>query len=336
MRRILLLAVIWGWSFFFIKVAVGGMTPPTMACLRCALGAVALLALCRAKGWRLPRDRRIWRHFAVMGLIYSALPFSLLGWGEQRTTSALAAVAQADTPLFAALFSVALLGQRIKRIHVVGLAVGFVGVGICAGIASGDLAHSSTAGALAEVASGASYGLAFCYARRYLSGVAPVVAATGQVIAGALIALPFAIATSVQAGIALTPTRAAAIVVLGILATGVAYAVNYASIADVGATKASLVTYLIPIVAVAVGIAVLGEPFQLRVIVGGSVIVIGIALVQDRLGGLRRLLLRLPVVGALLAGVLLGACASSSPDRSTVNAGWAEPHHDPLDPTSVA
>ena len=334
MRRILVLAVIWGWSFFFIKVAVQGMTPPTMACLRCALGAVALVALCRAKRWRLPRDRTTWRHFAVMGFIYSALPFSLLGWGEQRTTSALAAVAQADTPLFAALFSVALLGQHLKRIHVVGLAVGFVGVGICAGIAGGDLAHSSTAGALAEVASGASYGLAFCYARRYLGGVAPVVAATGQVIAGALIALPFAVATSVRAGIQLTPTRIGAIVVLGILGTGVAYAVNYASIADVGATKASLVTYLIPIVAVAVGIAVLGEPFQLRVILGGSVIVMGIALVQDRIGGLRRSLVRVPVVGVVLASVLLGACASSS-DPSTISAGCANPHHDPLDPTSV-
>lgn len=282
MRRIVLLALIWGWSFVFIKVAVKGMTPPTMACLRCTLGAVALLGLGRIKGWRLPRDLDTWRHFAVMGLIYSAIPFSLLGWGEQRTTSALAAVCQADTPLFAAIFSVWVLRDRLRRLHVAGLIVGFVGVAICAGIAGGDVAHSSKVGALAEVASGASYGLAFCYARRFLGSVTPVVAATGQVIAGAVLTFPLAVATSIGPGIHLTATRIAAIAVLGVLGTGLAYAINYASIAEVGATKASLVTYLIPIVAVAVGIAVLGEPFQLRVIAGGLVIVAGVAMVQER------------------------------------------------------
>jgi len=281
-RRILILAVIWGWSFFFIKVSVKGMTPPTMACLRCGLGAVALLVLCRSKGWRLPRDRETWQHFSVMGLMYSALPFSLLGWGEQRTTSALAAVCQADTPLFAALFSVWILRDRLRRVHVIGLMVGLVGVAVCAGVAGGDIAHSSTVGALAEVTSGASYGFAFCYARRFLSHVEPIVAATGQVVAGAILASPFAVATSLRSGIHLTVPRLGAIIVLGVVGTGVAYAVNYASIADVGATKASLVTYLIPIVAVAVGIVVLGEPFQLRVIGGGAIIVIGITLVQRR------------------------------------------------------
>lgn len=280
MRRILILAVIWGWSFFLIKVSVRGMTPPTMACLRCGLGAVALLVLCRSKGWQLPRDRETWQHFWVMGLMYSALPFSLLGWGEQRTTSALAAVCQADTPLFAALFSVWILRDRLRRVHVIGLVVGLVGVAVCAGLGGGDVAHSSKIGAVAEVASGASYGFAFCYARRYLRHVQPVVAATGQVVAGAVLAAPFAVGTSLRAGFHLTPTRLAAIVVLGVVGTGLAYAINYASIADLGATKASLVTYLIPIVAVAVGIVILGEPFQLRVIGGGAVIVIGIALVQ--------------------------------------------------------
>jgi len=337
-RRILLLAGIWGWSFLFIKVAVAGMTPPTLACLRCALGALALLALGRARGIRLPRDAVSWKHFAVMGLIYSAVPFTLLGWGEQRTTSALAAVCQADTPLFAALFSVLLLGERLRRAHVLGLVIGFTGVAICAGAAGGDLAHSSSAGAMAEVASGASYGLAFCYARRHLGGIAPLVAATGQVITGTLLALPLAVATSLHSGIQLTPARLGAVAILGVVGTGIAYAINYASIADVGATRASLVTYLIPVVAVAVGIVVLGEPFELRVVAGGVVIVAGISLVQDRVAGLRRRLLRVPLVGTALATLLLGACSSSGSASGTAGipaSGCARTKHDPLDPRSV-
>jgi len=287
-RRILVLAAIWGWSFVFIKVAIKGMTPPTMACARCALGAVALTVLLRARGLRLPRDAASWRHFTVMGLMYSAVPFTMLGWGEQRTTSALAAVCQADTPLFTALFAVWLIGDRLRRPQVVGLAVGLTGVAICAGVAGGDLAHSSSLGALAEAASGACYGFAFTYARRHLGSVAPLVAATGQVITGAMLALPLAVATSLRSGVHLTGTRVGAIVLLGVFGTGIAYALNYASIAAVGATRASLVTYLIPVVAVIVGIAVLGEPFEARVITGGGVIVVGIAMVQGRMVRLRR------------------------------------------------
>ena len=332
MRRILLLAGIWGWSFLLIKVAVAGMSPATMACLRIGLGAVALLVVCRVSHRRLPTDAATWGHFAVMGLLYGALPFTLLGWGEQRTTSALAAVSQADAPLFTALFVALLLGERLHRPQAIGLVVGLIGVAIGAGVAVGDLARSSTIGSLAEAISGASYAMAFTYARRYLARVDPIVAATGQLLTGFVIALPLAVVTTASSGLSLTPTRTAAILILGVVSTGIAYAINYASIAAIGPTKASMVTYVVPVVAVIVGIVGLGEPFQIRVIVGGLVIALGIALVQDRLRSMRRI----PVVGALLAAVVLGACSGSSPPSSRVPAdGCAAAVHDAFDPRSV-
>src|SRR4029453_3174032 len=111
MKRLCLLVFIWGWSFLFIKVAVEGMSPPTVAAGRVALGALVLHLLLRFRREALPRDPVLWRRFAVGALLGSALPFTMLAWGEERITSALTAVLNASTPLFTALFSVVLLGD---------------------------------------------------------------------------------------------------------------------------------------------------------------------------------------------------------------------------------
>jgi len=150
-RRLLLLAFIWGWSFLFIKVAVEGMTPPTVACARVALGASVLLIVMQSTKRRLPHDRRMWRHFAVAAVFGNALPFTLLAWGEERITSALTSVLNASTPLFTAILAAVFLKDRLRPWQVCGLLLGFVGVGVAAGFGAGDLGHSSLAGSLAAV-----------------------------------------------------------------------------------------------------------------------------------------------------------------------------------------
>lgn len=283
MRRLALLALIWGWSFLFIKVAVAGMTPTAVAAARITLGALVMLAVLRARGASLPRDPKVWRHFAVMGLVHSAVPFSLLAWSEQRITSALTSVLNASTPLFAALLTAVLLGERLRRSQLLGLALGFVGVAVAAGVGAGDLAGSSLAGAGAAVGAAACYGLGFAYARRNLSSLPPLVAAGGQLTAGTLIVGPVGILTTAQHGIALDPRRVLAIVILGVVGTGFAYVLNYRSIAEVGATRASVVTQLVPVVAVSVGVAFLHEVFHVRLLVGGALTVFGIALLHERI-----------------------------------------------------
>jgi drug/metabolite transporter (DMT)-like permease len=281
-RRLLLLAFIWGWSFLFIKVAVEGMTPATVAFARIALGATVLHVVLRTQGDALPLDRTSWRRFVVVAAWGSALPFTMLAWGEERISSALTAVLNASTPIFTALAAAVLLQERLRPAHVVGLAVGFVGVGVASGVGGSDFDGASFGGSAASVAAGACYGIAFAYARRHLMGIPPVVAACGQLTAGAIMMAPFAVATSVGSGVALTPTRTASIVVLGAVGTGVAYVLNYSIVREVGATRASLVTYLIPAVAVAVGVVVLDEPFHLTLVLGAVLIVAGIMVVNDR------------------------------------------------------
>ena len=281
--RLALLALIWGWSFLFIKVAVEGMTPTAVAAARITLGAAFMVGLLRVRKITLPRDRRLWGHFTVIGLVYSCVPFTLLAWGEERITSALTAVLNASTPLFAALITAAVLGERLRRPQIAGLALGFVGVAVAAGVGAGDLQGSSLGGAAAAVAAAVCYGAGFAYARKYLADVPPLVAAAGQLLAATALMLPVGVATTVGSGMDLAPHRIVAVLVLGIVGTGFAYVLNYRSISELGPTRASVVTQLVPVVAVAVGVLFLQEPFHLRLLVGAALTVFGIALLHERI-----------------------------------------------------
>jgi drug/metabolite transporter (DMT)-like permease len=281
----MILAFIWGWSFLFIKVAVQGMTPAAVAWARVTLGAGVMLVVLRARGTRLPprSDRAQWRHFVVLAITYNAVPFTLLAWAEQHISSALAAVLNASTPLFAAVLTAVLLGERLRGVQLAGLLLGFVGVAVVAGVGGGDVTGSSLWGELAVVGVSACYGFGFTYAQRHLAGIAPVVTAGGQLLAATVILLPVAAATTLARGFELTPTRALSILLLGVGGTGVAYVVNYQSIAELGSTKASVVTYLVPVVAVTVGVVFLHEAFEAGLVVGGALTILGIAMVHGRL-----------------------------------------------------
>jgi|SRR5205085_7221860 len=282
MRRLFLLAGIWGWSFLFIKVAVAGMPPAAVSFTRVALGLVVLLAVVRLKGLHLPTGREAWRHFAVVGFFGSALPFTLLPWGEQHITSVLAAVLNAATPLFAALLAAFFLGQRLRRGQSLGLLFGFVGVGVAAGLGASDLSGASVAGEAAAVGAGASYAIAIVYAKRHLGGLSPLVAAAGQLAMATVLALPVAVLTTAHEGVDLNARRVLAVCLLGVLGTGLAYVLFYRVIAELGPTMASAVTYLAPVMAVTVGLLFLHEPFHLRLLAGGALIIGGIVLLNGQ------------------------------------------------------
>jgi len=354
MRRLLLLAFIWGWSFLFIKVSVEGMSPPTVACTRVGLGSVVLLAVLRAGHRPLASGRTMWRHFAVAATFGNVIPFTMLAWGEERITSALTAVLNASTPLFTAVFAFLYLKDRLRLVHAAGLLVGFGGVAVAAGFGGGDLAHSSLAGSAAAVLAGASYGIAFVYMRKHLTGIEPTVAAAGQLIMATVLSLPLAVGTSLSTGLHLDPHRVLAISLLGVFGSGIAYILNYRVIADLGATRASLVTYVIPVVAVALGVIVLGEAFQWRLVAGGVLIAAGISLVnppvwlrrpprsvQPLLGGTALVVVVALVVAPLVAcsGDGNRACSKVTteplnPDVRHVFAGGPEPRYTTDPPTS--
>jgi drug/metabolite transporter (DMT)-like permease len=215
----------------------------------------------------------------------SVLPFMLIGWGEEHISSALASVLNACTPLFAAGFAAGLLGERLRPPQLAGIAIGFLGVAVVAGVGGGDLAGSSLLGSVAVVLAGAGYGFGFAYANRFTTGLSALQLSFGQLLAGTLLLAPVA-AVDVGAGrVHLGPWAALCLILLGTLGTGYAYLLNYRTLQESGATVASLVTYLVPLVAVAAGVLVLGEPFSIRLVLGGLIVVGGVALVQGRLFG---------------------------------------------------
>jgi drug/metabolite transporter (DMT)-like permease len=296
-RRLFLLAFIWGWSFLFIKVILEDAPPTFLAWGRIALGLVVLLLAMRGRGQPMP-ERRYWGHLVVLGLAMSVIPFVLIGWGEEHISSALASVLNACTPLFAAGFAAALLGERLRPPQLLGVAVGFLGVAVVAGVGGGDLAGSSLLGSAAVVLASAGYGFGFAYANRFTTGLSALQLSFGQLLAATLILAPAAAADVAAGRVDLGPRAALCLLLLGALGTGYAYLLNYRTLQESGATVASLVTYLVPLVAVAAGVLVLGEPFSLRLVLGGLIVIGGVALVQGRLLGPRRTTAPVPETAA--------------------------------------
>jgi drug/metabolite transporter (DMT)-like permease len=270
------LALIWGSSFMFIKIAVRELTPATLILGRLGLAAITLaIVVPLLVGMRvaLAELRAHWPALVVVGLLNTAVPFWLLSWGETRIDSGLASIIQASVPIFNALLAFGFFhDQRVTGRRLAGVALGFVGVALLVGAQP----QGKILGALAVVA------MAICYAggglltRRYLADTRPQVIALGTSLVAALTVLPFGVA---QAPAHLPSWKTiASVVVLGVGGTAVAYLLFFTIIAGAGAAYASLVTYLVPPVALVYGAVFLGEGIGAAALAGLVLIFGGVAL----------------------------------------------------------
>jgi len=283
------LAVLWGSGFLLIKIALEGMSPIQIVLGRLIAAAVVMTVVVAYRKERLPRRLVPWAHLAVMAVVTNIAPYFLFAWGEQHITSSLAGVLNATTPLFTLLLAVGTHTERLTAPRLGGLILGFLGVVILAAPWHDGGLSSSLLGIGAALLASACYAASYVYARRYLSDgeLSPLVLSSGQMIAGAVLLTLFAPVLA-REPVALTANGVASVVVLGVLGTGIAYVLNYQLIADEGATAASTVTYLLPIVAVLLGLAVLGEPLGWNLAVGAVIVLLGVALSEERLIRTRR------------------------------------------------
>jgi drug/metabolite transporter (DMT)-like permease len=281
------LSAIWGASFALIKVAVGAGVPPAwVACWRCLLGAVALLAVLAVTRQRLPRAPRAWAHAAVAALLLNTVPFILLAYGETRVSSVEAGVLNAATPLFTVVFAMAMIpGERPGRRRVAGLALGLVGVVVVLGAwRAGPVGPSAAmlVGGLACLGATACYGAGFAYTRRYLTGL-PYSAATLATLQVTCATAELVLVAPLLGGAPRWPGGTGvvgALVVLGVLGTGAAYLLNTFLVRSAGATVASTVTYAIPVWATGLGAVLLSEPVGWSTVAGGLLVVVAIALTR--------------------------------------------------------
>lgn len=279
------LSAIWGASFALIKVAVDAGVPPIWVALwRCLLGAAALWVIFAVRGERVPRDRALWGHSAVVAVLLNAVPFTLFPFGETRVSSLLAGVVNATTPLFTLLFAVLTVPEerRPGARRLAGLGLGFLGVLTLLGVWHG-LGAGATTGALACLAATCCYGAGYVYLRRFLSGRSESVAAL-SVLQITCAAVELALVAPLAAGVPHWPGAGAALalLVLGVLGTGLAYLLNIALVRSAGTTVASAVTYAMPLWSTALGAAVLHEPVGWNALAGGALVIVAVALTRPR------------------------------------------------------
>ncbi|MFB9523456.1 DMT family transporter [Streptomyces cremeus] len=281
--RFAVLALIWGFSFLFIKVGTQGFAPFQVTFGRLLFGALVLLAALALKRERLPRSLRTWGHLTVAAFFLNALPFSLFAYSELTIPSTLAGICNATSPLWGMVLSlVALSEDRPTRRRVAGLGLGFLGVLTVLGAWQG-FSGVDPAGTVMALLASLSYPVGWIYLRRTLGGAKDsALSMTGAqlLLATAQLAVVTPLFTTLPTRVPLLPLLS--VVALGALGTGFAMLLQYDLVREVGPTTAQMVTYFIPVIATGAGVLLLDEHLTWNTPAGALIILTGAFLTQPR------------------------------------------------------
>jgi drug/metabolite transporter (DMT)-like permease len=296
-----ILAFVWGSSFLFIRIGVEQLSTFQVVFVRTGIAALGLNLIVHLRGKRLPTDSAGIRDLLVVGIVNTVVPFALITWGEKSVESGLAAVLQGTAALFTMVVAHYVShDERITPRKVSGLVVGFLGLLILASRSTaGDVTSTDPAshllGQLAIVVACFCYALGSNYSRKAIQNrVDPIVLSAGAMLVTAIIsgaicyALPLVGGSAPAPWASLTPRVAGAMLALGLLNTFVAYLIFYSIVGTLGAGRASMVTYVIPAVGLGLGALFLGERVDLRLLIGATMIVGSIGIVNLNLYSLLR------------------------------------------------
>jgi drug/metabolite transporter (DMT)-like permease len=280
--RVGTLALLWGATFLWIELALEALSPVQVTLARCVLGAATLLVVCFASGLRLPRGRALWARIIVAAFFCNALPFMMFSIGQQTIESGVAGVLNATTPLWSLLLGLAIGTERgIRPVRLTGLVLGFGGTVLI--FAPWEQAESVGWGALAVVAAAASYAIGFTFMGHQLVGRGiPTISLSAAQLCAATGLTALLLPRNGFAPVDLDAKAVVAVIALGVVSTGITFHMTYRIIADEGATNASTVGYLLPVVSIALGVIVLGEDFSLRIAAGMVVVLLGVGMTRRR------------------------------------------------------
>jgi drug/metabolite transporter (DMT)-like permease len=280
-----ILSIVWGGSFFFVGVAVEALPPLTIVALRVSLAMFTLVAVVYFTGLRMPTSPKVWIAFIFMGILNNAIPFTLIVWGQTHIASGLASILNATTPLFTIVAAHFLTkDEKMTNNKVTGVIIGFAGVIIMLGHeVLGGLGDSVFA-QLAVLGAAISYSLAGIYGRRFRQlGIKPVVTATGQAAGSSFILIPLAVFHDKPFTLPMPGFEIwLAILGLALISTAFAYILYFRILSTAGATNLLLVTLLIPVSAILLGTAILGEQLEHKHVVGMGLISIGLLSMDGR------------------------------------------------------
>lgn len=276
------LALLWGSSFLWTKVALEGLTAAQTVVVRLTLAAAVLVPVAYALGHRMPASRGLWLHLGVAAVFGNVVPYVLFAVGLEDIDSAAGGMLNATTPLWTLLLAIAVRQTKnVSRAQLVGIVVALAGTLLI--FTPWDLGTQFTTwAAFACLCAAFSYAISYVYLARFLAGrdISPLVLSAGQLVAASLISILVVMPVDGLAAPVWRFDVVASVVILGVLGTGVAYILNYRIISDDGPVAASAVVYLLPLVAVGLGVLVLDERPAPTALAGVVVVLAGVALTR--------------------------------------------------------
>jgi len=273
---LLVLAVLWGGSYSFIKLGVETIPPVTLIAARTLIAGAILLLVIRLRGLSLPRDPVIWRRFLIQACLNSAVPFTLIAWAETSVDAGLASILNAGSPIFAFLFSLMLLrGEAASGRKLFGVAAGLLGVCLIIGVeALAGLGRELWA-QLALVAAAACYGGAALFGRNF-KGLDPIMPAAGSLLCGALILVPVSLVVDRPWMLAPSAQSVQALLALSVFSTAFAFILYFRLIDRLGTVGTTSVAYLRVPCGVAIGVVFLGERLGASALAGLALVIVGV------------------------------------------------------------
>ena len=280
----LLLGVIWGSSFLWIKLGLGEMGPFALVAFRLLFGLIGMAAIILLIRPSFPRSRPIWIAMAILGITNTALPFTLISWGQQTVDSSVASILNSTVPLWALLIAPRFIpDERMTFTRSMGLVIGFLGVVLIVGRdVNGIWNGGSLMGQIAILVAAISYAASAVLARRMLAGVHFIVQAFFPVLVATLVLWPLAVILEGPIMVAYSSITWISVLWLGLLGSCVAYLLYYTLIHNIGPTRSTMVTYMFPVVGISLGVLLLGEQLDIWLVVGSLLVIAGIVIVNGR------------------------------------------------------
>ena len=281
---LLMLAAVWGGSFFLGEIALREVPPLTITLNRVmwALPILALIVL--FKGIYVPRSPKVWGAYLVMGALNNAIPFSLIFWGQTQIESGLASILNGTTAMFAAVVAGMLLrDEPLTTNKIIGAALGIAGVAVIIGLSALTDFNPSNLAQLAILGATLSYAFAGVWGKTALAGQAPLMNAFGMLIGSTVLMIPIVLIFDGLPNFEYSVSVWGALIGMAALSTALAYVLYFAILVRAGAANLLLVTLLIPPFAVGLGVLFLGERVGLEALIGFAIIGIGFAVTDGRL-----------------------------------------------------
>ncbi|MBI3660212.1 DMT family transporter [Candidatus Acetothermia bacterium] len=278
------LGLVWGSSYYWIKVAVHELGPYTLVAFRLLFGTLGLLVVLFWHRPALPRDRRTWLILALIGIIHTWVPFVLISWSEQYIDSGMASILNSTVPLFTLVIARFFLqDERLERGQIVGLLIGFAGVIV---LMSHDVGYklelTYLLGKAAVLVAAVAYAGSSVFIRKMLRPVSPIVQAAASVAVAnglAWTAIPW---TETPFRVPVLSETWLALAWLGLLGSCVAYLLYFYLIHAVGPTRTTMVTYVMPVVGIALGVYFMQELLSWSIAVGAVLTGLGVYVVNRR------------------------------------------------------